>query len=250
MPLPIIILTLSSLLIFSGCASTNGGKSLETILQPDPQLTTPSPEPSSEPSPEPIPTVTTTPSPTPTPVQNTEISQLISQGVLPENSQPTQIVSRQEYARYLFKVYNQVHREELANQIRLANPTSEPVFTDIPTNHPDYEIIQGMAEAGIIDSKLTGDKTATKFEPDKPLTREYLIGWKVALDRSPTAETKPKSNLQDLNQVNPQLSKRIQTDYQRDAQSNLRRVFGYTTLLQPQKTVTLQEVGIILNLFP
>ncbi|MFM6833570.1 MAG: S-layer homology domain-containing protein, partial [Dolichospermum sp.] len=116
-------------------------------------------------------------------------------------------------------------------------------------------LIQGLAEAGLINSILSGDATAVLFRPDAPLTREQLLLWKVPLD---TRQSLPGANLeavkqtwgfQDAGNIEPKALKAILADFQNAEQSNIRRVFGYTTLFQPKKPVTRAEAGAALWYF-
>ena len=100
-------------------------------------------------------------------------------GTLPD---PNGNILRSQYARWLVEVNNKLYANNPSKQIRLAVSSSEPIFTDVPTSHPNFAAIQGLAEAGLIPSPLSGDNTITKFRPDIPLTREDLIRWKVPLD--------------------------------------------------------------------
>ena len=142
-----------------------------------------------------------------------------------------------------------------AKQIRLASSSTQPAFRDILTKDPDFPVIQGLAEAGLIPSALSGDATAVLFRPDAPLTREQLILWKVPLD---TRQALSAANLeavkqtwgfQDAGSIEPKALKAILADFQNAEQSNIRRVFGYTTLFQPKKPVTRAEASSALWYF-
>jgi hypothetical protein len=52
-----------------------------------------------------------------------------------------------------------MHGNSPAKQIREASAT-EPAFQDVPRTDPDFAVIQGLAEAGLIPSPLSGDLTA------------------------------------------------------------------------------------------
>ncbi len=158
-------------------------------------------------------------------------------------------VTRREYARWLIAAYNKIESSKPTQQIRLAAADAKPVFQDVPTTHPDFPSIQGLAEAGIIPSPLSGDATSVRFQPDLPLTREQLILWKVPLDsRQPLPAAsldavKQTWGFQDAGKVEPKALRAVLADFQNGEQSNIRRVFGYTTLFQPKKTVNLGEVA-------
>ncbi|MGK7925689.1 MAG: S-layer homology domain-containing protein, partial [Spirulina sp.] len=110
------------------------------------------------------------------------IEDLAALGVLSANFDPNKTVTRREYARWLFETHNQLYRDRPTQQIRPVNSASQPAFGDIKASDRDFAIIQGLAEAGIIPSRLTQDTEALLFQPDAPLTRETLIFWKVPLD--------------------------------------------------------------------
>ena len=171
---------------------------------------------------------------------------------LPE---PNKIVTRREYARWLVAANNQIYASRQAKQIRLAVDSSEPAFSDIPKTDPDFSAIQGLAEAGLIPSSLSGETKNVKFRPDAPLTRETMILWKVPLDTRqvlPTANidgVKEKWSFQDASKIDSQASRAILADFNNGDLANIRRVFGFTTLFQPKKSVTRAEAAASLWYF-
>jgi hypothetical protein len=169
--------------------------------------------------------------------------------------QPNQIITRREYARWLVAANNAMYANNPAKQIRLASANDQPTFRDVLPKDPDFLAIQGLAEAGLIPSSLSGDATAVLFSPDALLTREQLLLWKVPLD---TRQALPAANLeavkqtwgfQDTGKIDPKALRAILADFQSAEQSNIRRVFGYTTLFQPKKAVTRAEAGVALSYF-
>lgn len=233
-------------------------------------------------SPQPtISTAVTTPSPTPAPEKFSEgqnqtpselrayVADLAQLGVLKLGSsgdknppeamkilpEPNQSITRREYARWLVAANNQIYANRPAKQIRLAVTSSESAFQDIPKNDPDFPAIQGLAEAGIISSSLSGESKEVKFRPDAPLTREQMLLWKVPLD---TRQVLPVANIdavkerwgfQDASKVDPQGSRALLADFNNGDLSNIRRVFGFTTLFQPKKPVTRAEAAASLWYF-
>ncbi|WP_446717996.1 S-layer homology domain-containing protein [Crocosphaera sp. Alani8] len=165
------------------------------------------------------------------------------------------IINRRTYARWLIETYNKFHESTPEKQIRLGVETSQPAFSDVPNNHPDFPLIQGLAEAGIIPSSLTGNSSASLFRPDNPLTREDLVTWKVPLD---TGKGLPKASIdsiketwgfQDTTNIDTKAIQALYADFQNGEQSNVRRILGYTTLFQPKKGVTLAEAAASLWYF-
>ena len=187
------------------------------------------------------------------------VQDLAALGVVADNSQsksansavfePNKIISRREYVRWLVNANNQIYTNSPGKQIRLASRDTEPVFQDVAKTDPDFPAIQGLADAGLIPSRLSGDSTAVLFRPNAPLTRENLILWKVPLD---TREVLPSASIdavkqtwgfQDAAKIEPKALKAVLADFQNSDQSNIRRVFGYTALFQPKKPVTRAEAA-------
>ena len=236
---------------------------LGTTATPTP---TPTPTPTAS-----TPTPTTTPTPSPKPIggnfapTNTGdyLADLTKLGVLTsaetnstgKTPPANRTVTRREYARWLVAAHNRITGTKPTQQLKLATSDAKPAFGDVPSTNPDFPSIQGLAEAGLIPSTLSGDPTSVLFRPDAPLTREQLILWKVPLD---TRQPLPVASLdavkqtwgfQDAGKVDPKALRAVLADFQNGEQSNIKRVFGYTTLFQPKKTVNLGEVAIAIWYF-
>lgn len=185
-------------------------------------------------------------------VRSTDSANLETASTLPK---PNKTVTRREYARWLVAANNQIYASRQAKQIRLAVDSSEPAFSDLPKTDPDFSAIQGLAEAGVIPSSLSGDIKDVKFRPDAPLTRETMILWKVPLDTRqvlPTANIeglKEKWGFQDASKIDSQASRAVLADFNNGDLANIRRVFGFTTLFQPKKSVTRAEAAASLWYF-
>jgi S-layer homology domain len=172
-----------------------------------------------------------------------------------ETTKIDRVVNRREYARWLVAAYNRIARTKPAQQLKLATTDAKPAFQDVPTTDPDFPSIQGLAEAGLISSPLSGDATAVLFRPNAPLTREQMILWKLPLD---THQPLPAASLdavkqtwgfQDAGKIEPTALRAVLADFQNGDRSNIRRVFGYTTIFQPKKTVNLGEMAIAIWYF-
>ena len=166
--------------------------------------------------------------------------------------QPNQPITRAEYAQWLFAANNRFYADQPAKRIRPGASSSTPAFQDVPTSHPQYRAIQGLTEAGIIPSALTGNATAVNFRPDDSLTRETLVLWKVPLDtRSPLPAATPDAvqttwGFQDAEEIEPLALRAVLADRQTGDFANILRTFGFTTLFQPQKAVTQAEAAAAL----
>lgn len=169
--------------------------------------------------------------------------------------EPSKIITRREYARWLVAANNAMYANNPSKQIRLASEGVQPAFSDVPKTNPNFAEIQGLAEAGLIPSPVSGDAVEVLFRPDAPLTREQLILWKLPLD---TRQALPAANLeavkqswgfQDAGKIDPKALRAVLADFQSGEQANIRRVFGYTTLFQPKKPVTRAEAAAALWYF-
>lgn len=169
--------------------------------------------------------------------------------------EPMKNITRREFTRWLFQTHNQLYADNLAKQIRLASADDKPIFQDIPTTDPDYGIIQGLAEAGLIPSPLSGDLTKVLFKPDTLLSRQDLILWKVPLDirqqlpKATIEAVKETWGFQDASKINSDTLRAILVDYNNGDLSNIRRVYGYTTIFQPDRPVTKAEAAATLWYF-
>ncbi|WP_293060501.1 S-layer homology domain-containing protein [Okeania sp. SIO2B3] len=167
---------------------------------------------------------------------------------------PQNLVTRREYVRWLVNTNNQIFTNNSAQHIRLAGVNETPIFEDVPKNDPDFAIIQGLAEAGLIPSPLSGDINVVKFRPNDFLTREDLILWKVPLDfrkalpEATVEKVKEAWDFQDASRIDPAALRAVLADAQNDF-SNIRRVFGYTKLFRPDKTVSRAEAAAVLWYF-
>jgi hypothetical protein len=257
-----------AVLLLSLISLTACGQSVQQALAPDPRLlpsptTTVVPEtasasPSSTASAAPS-SPPTTPSPASTSLSsNKYLSELQELTVLSPTAaqQPAgTVVTRREYARWLLAAHNQIYQTTPHQQLKLATTDTPPVFTDVPTTHPDFIAVQSLANAGIIPSSLSGSTTASSFQPDLALTREQLIFWKVPLDRRqdlPNASVgavQKNWGFQDAAKISASVLPAVLADYQNGDKSNIRRAFGYTTLFQPQKPATFAEVVAVIWYF-
>jgi S-layer homology domain len=182
------------------------------------------------------------------------ISDVNKLGII-DNQDFNQPITRREFASLLFKINNLLYQDTPGKQVRLATESSPPVFTDIPKTAPDFSIIQGLAEAGIIPSKLSNDLTIVTFNPNNNLTREDLILWKIPLDsrlalpKASIEAIKDTWGFQDTEKINPKTLQALLVDFQNGEQSNVKRVFGFTTIFQPKKPVTRGEAAAALWYF-
>jgi len=169
--------------------------------------------------------------------------------------EPGKAITRREYARWLVAANNSIYASVPARKIRLGASSDQPAFKDVASKDPDFGAIQGLANAGLIPSTLSGASGMVNFRPNSPLTREDLIFWKVPVDirRSlPNATldaVKESWGFQDAAKIDPKVLRAVLADYQNSDLSNIRRAFGYTTLFNPKKTVSRAEAAAVLWFF-
>ena len=273
------VFLVSLVLLLGGCA---GNQDAENALKPDARLNSnpgavSSPVPSSNTSstPEPTPIANPLASPTATPIGWQDLDKtpaqlrpyvndmlalnLISPGAqMADANSLNAPISRREFAKWLLLTNNRFYKSRPTKQIRSDRPSSTPTFQDIPSSDPDFAILQSLADAGILPSTLSRDTKNEgkndRFNPSEALTREELLRWKMPLDRrSSQADVLPIESLrktlpfQDLSKViHPETLRLVALDLKNGDRSNLRRSLGYTTLLQPQRSVTRAEAAAVL----
>jgi len=168
---------------------------------------------------------------------------------------PNQVITRAEYARWLVAANNRYFADDSGKKIYLVTDLSQPAFQDVKPSNPDFKAIQSLAEVGLVPSRLTEDSTSLLFKPSAPLKREDLLTWKVPLDMR---QALPKASIQaiqeswgfqDAAEIESSATRALYADYQNGDLSNVRRIFGYTTLFQPKKTVTRAEAAASLWYF-
>lgn len=168
---------------------------------------------------------------------------------------PNRIITKGEYARWLIAANNRYFEDASGKKIYLATDTNDPAFQDVKPSNPDFEAIQSLAEAGLIPSRLTEDSTHLLFKPDAPLKREDLVSWKVPLDmrqalpQASIEAIKESWGFKDVADIESTATRALYADFQNGDRSNVRRIFGYTTLFQPKKSVTRAEAAASLWYF-
>ncbi|WP_416672686.1 S-layer homology domain-containing protein [Egbenema bharatensis] len=185
----------------------------------------------------------------------TDLRQLGALSVEGNEFNPNQEITRREYARWLVESNNLIYANQPSRKIRLGSSTDQPAFQDVSTDDPDFGAIQGLANAGLIPSSLSGNTTAVTFRPDAPLTREDMVLWKAPID---SRQALPNASIdavqqtwgfQDAPRISPEALRAVLADYQNGDLSNIRRAFGYTTLFQPQRSVSRAEAAAALWFF-
>ncbi|XP_051122907.1 uncharacterized protein LOC127245855 [Andrographis paniculata] len=196
-------------------------------------------------------------------LQSQALSALQVLKVIEEDVQPGDLCSRREYARWLVSASSALSRNATSKvyPAMYIENASELAFDDITTEDPDFSSIQGLAEAGLIASKLSRrdmypsveeDSSPLHFSPESPLSRQDLVSWKMALEKRqlPVVDKKTlqqSSGFIDTEKINPDAWPSIVADLALGEQSIITLAFGYTRLFQPDKPVTKAQAAIALS---
>jgi hypothetical protein len=160
-------------------------------------------------------------------------------------------MTRGEFVAWLVKTYNKLHRNAI-----IIPTTTISSFPDVSPDHLHFSYIQAGYEARFVTG--FGDGT---FRPDDVLTREQMITLKTMLDTTSMAkDNRPPAQLKnamnrtrgyrDADEIADEfIGYLIFDDGNAAGGRNFQRVYGRTTLYQPQKPVTRAEAAILLSKF-
>jgi hypothetical protein len=151
------------------------------------------------------------------PVQSQMFAALQALKVIESDALPYDLCTRREFARWVVSASNTLSRNSASKvypAMYIENVT-ELAFDDITPEDPDFPFIQGLAEAGLISSKLSNnnmpssESSRVTFSPESPLTRQDLLSWKMALEfrQLPEADSKKLYQLSgflDIDKINPE----------------------------------------------
>lgn len=182
--------------------------------------------------------------------------------IVESHIQPGELCMRREYARWFLSSNSLLSRRP--NNMVFPSVYIEGVtqlaFDDITPQDPDFPYIQGLAEAGIIPSKLsnneassTNDRTqshsCTMFYPDSPLSRVDLVTWKIVVEHNHLSHIdkrtlEKKSGFLDVQRISTDAWPAIFIDASAGDKSITQRAFGYSRRFQPDKPVTKGQVAV------
>ncbi|KAL9164510.1 hypothetical protein ABFS82_06G108800 [Erythranthe guttata] len=196
-------------------------------------------------------------------LQSQALSALQVLKVIEEDVQPGDLCTRREYARWLVLASSALSRNTTSKvyPAMYIENISELAFDDITPEDPDFPSIQGLAEAGLIASKLSRsdmqsydneDSSPIYFSPESPLSRQDLVSWKMALEKRqlPVVDGKilqQVSGFIDIEKIDPGAWPALVADLEAGDQGIITLAFGYTRLFQPEKPVTKAQAAIALS---
>ncbi|KAL5720473.1 hypothetical protein ACHQM5_013140 [Ranunculus cassubicifolius] len=196
-------------------------------------------------------------------VQGQALAALQVLKVIEAGVQPTDLCTRREYARWLVSASSALSRNSVSKvypAMYIENVT-ELAFDDITPEDPDFSSIQGLAEAGLIASKLSrndmlqspeGKLDPLLFYPESSLSRQDLVSWKMALEKRTLPEVDKKMVYRccgfiDIDKIHPDAWPALVADQSAGEQGIMTLAFGYTRLFQPNKPVTKGQAAIALS---
>ncbi|KAK1267158.1 hypothetical protein QJS04_geneDACA000407 [Acorus gramineus] len=195
-------------------------------------------------------------------VQGQALAALQVLKVIEADVRPGDVCTRREYARWLVSASGALSRNSASKvypAMYIENVT-QLAFDDITPDDPDFASIQGLAEAGLIQSRLSGyelndsldgEQGSIQFFPESPLSRQDLVSWKMALEKSWLQKVDKKTLYQcsgyiDIDRINPDAWPALVADLSAGEQGITALAFGYTRLFQPNKPVTKAQAAIAL----
>ncbi|CAI5489638.1 unnamed protein product [Closterium sp. Naga37s-1] len=192
--------------------------------------------------------------------------------VIEEGVDAAGICSRREFARWLVHASNTLSRaaSDRIYPAMYVYGSTALAFDDVPASDPDFPYIQGLAEAGLIASKLShadlgcpraaaaarrrgcSAGASAAFRPDCALTRQDLISWKLSLDYHNMMPLQPKEDVVavvgfiDAERVDEDALPAIAQDVLRGDRSIIAAAFGFTRRFDPHKPVTRGQAAVAL----
>ncbi|EER93049.1 hypothetical protein BDA96_01G000800 [Sorghum bicolor] len=197
------------------------------------------------------------------PTQENAIAALQILKVIEPSARAGDLCTRREYARWLVVASNCLSRNTFSKvyPAMYIDNVTELAFDDVTPEDPDFPFIQGLAEAGLISSKLSrSDMNIPEdvhdnhilFSPESPLSRQDLVSWKMVLDRRQLPEVDRNclfkvSGYIDIDKINTAAWPALVADLGAGDQSITALSFGFTRLFQPNKPVTKGQAALAIS---
>ncbi|CAL4920257.1 unnamed protein product [Urochloa decumbens] len=197
------------------------------------------------------------------PTQENAVAALQILKVIEPSVRAGELCTRREYARWLVAASNCLSRNTFSKvyPAMYIDNFTELAFDDVTPEDPDFPSIQGLAEAGLISSKLSRSDMNTPeylqddhnlFSPESPLSRQDLVSWKMALDKRQLPEIDRNSLFKasgyiDIDKINAAAWPALIADLGAGDQSITALAFGFTRLFQPDKPVTKGQAALAIS---
>lgn len=197
------------------------------------------------------------------PTQENAVAALQILKVIEPSVRAGDLCTRREYARWLVVASNCLSRNTFSKvyPAMYIDNVTELAFDDVTPEDPDFPFIQGLAEAGLISSKLSrSDMNLPEdlqddhnlFSPESCLSRQDLVSWKMALDKRQLPEVDRNSLYKasgyiDIDKINTAAWPALVADLAAGDQSITALAFGFTRLFQPDKPVTKGQAALAIS---
>ncbi|WVZ61382.1 hypothetical protein U9M48_011267 [Paspalum notatum var. saurae] len=197
------------------------------------------------------------------PTQENAVAALQALKVIEPSARAGDLCTRREYARWLVVASNCLSRNASSKvyPAMYIDNLTELAFDDVTPEDPDFPFIQGLAEAGLISSKLSRfdmnipediQEIHYLFSPESRLSRQDLISWKMALDKRELPEVDRNSLLKasgyiDIDKINTAAWPALVADLGAGDHSITALAFGFTRLFQPDKPVTKGQAALAIS---
>ncbi|RLN39670.1 uncharacterized protein C2845_PM01G49650 [Panicum miliaceum] len=197
------------------------------------------------------------------PTQENAVAALQILKVIEPSVRAGDLCTRREYARWLVVASNCLSRNTFSKvyPAMYIDNVTELAFDDVTPEDPDFPFIQGLAEAGLISSKLSrSDMNLPEdlqddhnlFSPESRLSRQDLVSWKMALDKRQLPEVDRNSLYKasgyiDIDKINTAAWPALVADLAAGDQSITALAFGFTRLFQPDKPVTKGQAALAIS---
>ncbi|XP_062213876.1 uncharacterized protein LOC133914935 [Phragmites australis] len=197
------------------------------------------------------------------PTQENAVAALQTLKVIEPSARAGDLCTRREYARWLVVASNCLARNIFSKvyPAMYIDNVTELAFDDVTPEDPDFPFIQGLAEAGLISSKLSRSdmnipedvqNNHNLFSPESALSRQDLVSWKMALDKRQLPEVDRNSLCKasgyiDIDKINAAAWPALAADLAAGDQSITALAFGFTRLFQPDKPVTKGQAALAIS---
>ncbi|RDY05173.1 hypothetical protein CR513_11018 [Mucuna pruriens] len=151
--------------------------------------------------------------------------------VIEPDVQPSDLCTRREYARWLVSASSALSRSTVSKvyPAMYIDNVTELAFDDVTPKDPDFSSIQGLAEAGLIESRLS------RRDIQFPVSRQDLVSWKMALERRQLPEADRKmlyqlSGFIDTDKIHPNACPALVADLSAGEHGIIALAFGIVIL--------------------
>ncbi|XP_057447920.1 uncharacterized protein LOC130739603 [Lotus japonicus] len=193
--------------------------------------------------------------------QEEALSVLKTLKIIEDDVEGNELCTRREFARWLVRLNSSLERNleyRIAPVLSLSGSVVT-AFDDVSVEDSDFRYIEVLAEAGVVPSKLSWKNSSNSggsdseenisFFPDRFISRLDLIDWRAQLEYkfffgSIDQISIKKAGYMDVKEIT---SLAVYVDILAGDRSILRKVFGQSKRLQPNKPATKAQAAVALT---